>query len=296
MNVRVSSRGSGRKLPIALYDAGYQKVREDERCLWPFYQIVVCYQGKGNIRIGGERHELAPGTAIFLPPGTEHEYEAGTEPYYLSWVSFLGPIAESLPSYYGLAEPLRPLVLRDAHHPDLHLQIMSVMEYVDLSDSAERISVLLYGVYTSFLLRFSPGRDSIEPETPPAPANRKIDEAVQWMRGHLHEPADVSRLAGTLDISRQHLNRLFQMRYGTTTKDFYLKLKILQAQKDLVHFPEADVKAVAEALGFVNASHFSRVFRHVTGVSPTRFRAADSGARGRDEAGSAADFRIETSQ
>ncbi|WP_167858970.1 AraC family transcriptional regulator [Paenibacillus cymbidii] len=275
MNIRVTSRFAGRTLPVYLYDAGYQKLLEEESWRWPFYQLVCCYQGTGGIRLGDERHALKPGTVVFLPPGTAHTYEAGLAPYYLSWVSFLGPIASTLPACYGVAEPLQPAIVEDVHHPDLHLRIMSVLEYAEWDDSAERISVLLYGIYTEYLLRLvsrSGGREE------PA-ARRHVHAAVQWMRERLHLPADIGELARCLNLSRQHVNRLFRQRYGTTTKDFYLKLKMLQAQKDLIHFPETDVQTIAARLGFVNASHFARVFRQMTGVSPSRFREVDDGKR-----------------
>lgn len=284
------SKGSGRELPISLYDAGYQKIREDESCRWPFYQIVCCYHGTGALRIGDRLHPLSPGTIVFLPPGTDHAYYAGPEPYYVSWISFVGPLAQSLPAYYDKNEPLRPVVAQDDLHPNLHLQIMSVMEYVDMSDSAERISVLLYGIFTEFLLQMHSAAEIPERHA----SHAKIEAVVQWMRNHLQLPPDIGELARSFQISRQHLNRMFQARYGTTPKDFFVKLKILQAQKDLVHFPDTDIQEIAFRLGYASASHFARVFRNVTGVSPSKFRETDSSKHSPVESDSDKDFAVET--
>jgi AraC family transcriptional regulator of arabinose operon len=267
MNLMIAPKFSNQQMPLMIIDAGYQQVKEKDQYTWPFHQIVCCYKGEGTVIIDQKEYKLSPGSIFYMEPHVKHEYQYHHAPYYLSWVSFEGYLMNTLPSDYGLISDKNHAVIHDQFHPEIHLQIMSILEQVGISFLMDRASVILFGILVEFFLQYK-YKQSKKPDK----HNNMINQAIEWMKEHIHSPRDISLLADELHISRQHLSRLFRQRYSTTTKDFFLKLKILQAQKNLVEFPETSVKEIAHEMGFVNASHFTKVFNKIVGVSPTEYR------------------------
>lgn len=76
-------------------------------------------------------------------------------------------------------------------------------------------------------------------------------------------------------ISTRHLHGLFQAQ-GTTVSTWIRTRRLEQCRRDLHDpaFADRPVAAVAARWGFVDAAHFSRVFKVAYGVSPSEFRAA----------------------
>lgn len=90
----------------------------------------------------------------------------------------------------------------------------------------------------------------------------------------LHLQSDVENLSLThlaekMKISRYALIRLFKHYFGFTPHAYQLNNKINQARERLK--VGADIAQVAYELEFVDQSHFHRVFKRLTGVTPKQY-------------------------
>ena len=83
--------------------------------------------------------------------------------------------------------------------------------------------------------------------------------------------ASLSDLASAGGVSLPTLHRLFRRYQGVTPYQYLTRQKMNQAAQDLIG-TDMLVKEVAEKIGFADPLHFSRVFRHVHGVSPIQLR------------------------
>jgi AraC family transcriptional regulator len=74
-------------------------------------------------------------------------------------------------------------------------------------------------------------------------------------------------------VDPAHLARTFRAHYRCSIGDFVRRLRVERASCELTDTdtPMADI---ALGLGFFDQSHFSRVFKDQTGLTPTEFRAA----------------------
>lgn len=268
MFIRFAPKLNSPSLPLTALDAGTETIRQTETYSWPFYQLVCCYQGEGTVVIEGQVIPLKPGSLFLMKPGTVHEYVFQGKGYGLSWVSFTGRLAGDLMEHYGI-EPSYTSVT-DASHPGIHLDIMSILEEVENPFVIDRVSVILYRLLISFFIQYQ--TDSTAANISDG-MNLHLQRAIDWMKTNISSPADVSLIARELGLSRQHLTRLFRKKFGMSTIEFFTKLKMLQAQKDLIQLPGSTVKDIAESLGFVNSSHFARVFRQHAHHTPSSFRA-----------------------
>jgi AraC-like DNA-binding protein/ligand-binding sensor protein len=93
------------------------------------------------------------------------------------------------------------------------------------------------------------------------------DLQVRWSAQNI----SVNRVAQALGISAGHLSRVFKRTTGQTLER-YLMAQRVEAAKRMLLEPLATISEVAENCGFADSAYFARVFRKITGCSPSDYR------------------------
>ena len=103
------------------------------------------------------------------------------------------------------------------------------------------------------------------------PKHPALSLAMEHILKNLASPElSNERLAEVAGISEVYLRRLFREYYSTTPKQYILGLRIDEAKR-LLDEGITSISAVAEACGFSGIYHFSRMFKTVTGISPSEY-------------------------
>jgi AraC-like DNA-binding protein len=100
------------------------------------------------------------------------------------------------------------------------------------------------------------------------------DRILDYVRQHLRDPQlSVDGIARALNCSRRHLYNAFAGE-GESIAGHIQRMRLEACVRDLQHSgPHArPITDIALSWGFGNLSHFSRVFRDHTGMSPSEFR------------------------
>lgn len=100
-------------------------------------------------------------------------------------------------------------------------------------------------------------------------ANQHVQRAILHMEQNMDRPLSVAQLASQLGISSRQLERLFHNNLGRKPQDFYRMLRLRYARA-LLESGQANVTNVAIESGFSDCSHFSRHFKLVYGISPSK--------------------------
>lgn len=95
----------------------------------------------------------------------------------------------------------------------------------------------------------------------------KLTEAVELMEANLEELINLDDLSSLVGISRRQLERLFKKYLGCVPRRYYLDLRLKKARQLLLQ-TASSVSDIAIACGFVSASHFSKSYREMFGISP----------------------------
>lgn len=103
--------------------------------------------------------------------------------------------------------------------------------------------------------------------------------AVDLMESHIADPLEADQLARLCGISARHLHRLFKKAFNKSLGSFYAEIRINKA-KELLSQTPLPIIEVALATGFTNLSHFTRVFRMVSGRTPAVFRTGQANLNG----------------
>ena len=99
----------------------------------------------------------------------------------------------------------------------------------------------------------------------------KLTEAVELMEANLEELLGVDEVAALVGISRRQLERLFKKYLGSVPRRYYLELRLKKARSMVLQTPNS-IAEIASSCGFVSASHFSKSYKEVFGVTPSAER------------------------
>lgn len=98
-----------------------------------------------------------------------------------------------------------------------------------------------------------------------------FERIKNYVQGHLTEPLTLQSVCEEFGISQTSLSKIFR-KYAGDSFINYLTAARIQKAKDLMGRPQRlYIKDIAVLTGFKDPFYFSRIFRSVTGVSPTDY-------------------------
>lgn len=102
-------------------------------------------------------------------------------------------------------------------------------------------------------------------------AHLLVERCENLIFSRLHEKISVKELADVLSVNPDYLSRLFHAQRGITLVDYIQKEKIKLA-RNLLIYSEYTLKEISYYLGFSSQSHFGKVFKRITQMSPGNYR------------------------
>lgn len=96
----------------------------------------------------------------------------------------------------------------------------------------------------------------------------KISETINFMLANLQQPLTVESLSAMAGLNSNYFSRLF-LRYTGMRPLAYLQAKRIERAQFLILTTKLTLSDIAAETGFESLSYFSRVFKSVTGHSPT---------------------------
>ncbi|MFH1477826.1 MAG: AraC family transcriptional regulator, partial [Verrucomicrobiota bacterium] len=97
-------------------------------------------------------------------------------------------------------------------------------------------------------------------------------ETRHLIRKHLRQFCNVKFLADKLSVSREHLSRVFKKQTAQTPLQYIMRQKMIEACR-LIKETRLTQKEIAFEMGYDVPAHFTRSFKRVMRMTPSRFRA-----------------------
>jgi AraC-like DNA-binding protein len=206
--------------------------------------------GHGRAWIGKQSIELHPGMLVFYPPVIPH-FEETTEPL-CGIFMIVDSLSGKAPQFVldaglgSVAGQLCELIRTESEGPD---------------SGVRQVPQLLFEA----LLLHVQSQQKV----------RKMHPVIEQMQRIIHERSDdpdfkVSDASTDLPMSRDHVRRIFTQELGCTPVEYLRDIRIHHAQGLLAM--GRSVKESSSESGFDDPYYFSRVFRSVTGQSPSAWR------------------------
>ena len=97
--------------------------------------------------------------------------------------------------------------------------------------------------------------------------------AKEYLDTHSAEKFSLTAMAQALFVNGSYLLRSFKSQTGLTLLEYHHWVRCERA-KTLLQDVRKSISEVGEEVGFVSSSHFAHIFRKVTGMTPTQYRAS----------------------
>ena len=101
--------------------------------------------------------------------------------------------------------------------------------------------------------------------------NHLVHAVKKFLTENVNTIVRVSDVCAKLGYSKSYLSGLFKAQCGESIASYALRVKIDKA-KDLIREKNLNFTEISDLLSFDNPQYFSRVFRRLTGMTPTEFK------------------------
>lgn len=98
-----------------------------------------------------------------------------------------------------------------------------------------------------------------------------VNNAVAYIEEHYQEKLKLSDVADQVYVSQWHLSKLMNRYLGQNFSELLNGIRIDKA-KELLKDPSLRIGDIADAVGFMDMAHFSRVFKKTVGISANEYR------------------------
>lgn len=101
----------------------------------------------------------------------------------------------------------------------------------------------------------------------------RLNRVLEHINANLSENLQLNTLAEVAGVNLYHFAKAFKQSTGESPHQYVLRRRVEQAKEFLRNSQGSVIEASART-GFVDQSHFSKVFRRIVGVAPSEYRSS----------------------
>lgn len=227
-------------------------------------------QGNATIVIDHATISLGPGDAVYLPAGAVvAQQPAANGLWDWFWVSLDGPLVQHWATAFGWNAETMPL------HLGSDPVVSAFFEEMFDEDPHYTVGIALINTIAYQLLLYL-GKRGATTGVGQVPANKSTTEDIITFLGrHLHEPLTLPDIADHFCLSCSQIHKRIMRDIGMSPKQYLTYLRVNRAKSLLLSNPNA--ADVARLVGFTDPNYFYRVFKQLTGLTPTEYRQQEIG-------------------
>ncbi len=243
-----------------------------------FYEIYYFFSGNVSYSIEGQSYQLIPGDILLMAPEELHQplVQPGQKyERYVLWIDrqyldrLSGPAAE-LAACFQPDDPRRRRVLRVewAESALVRTVMQQLLHCSTMNDGYAALEQ--QALVTQLLARLNRLCTDAPVVEPNAQLTSTMSQVVHYIEEHLTEPITLEDLAARFYLSKYHLLREFQKRFGTTIHKYIQKRRLMQAKALLNQGQKPSM--LYTRCGFRDYATFYRAFVGEYGLSPRAYQ------------------------
>ncbi len=132
-------------------------------------------------------------------------------------------------------------------------------------------SSLLQGLHSIFSQFFSSTNDAKQKREP---LKQIIDEVVKYITVNFSKQITINDIAVMVKVDPCHLSKTFKGVIGVSPMEYLTKLRIEKSKELMNSNQDIMLKDIADIVGYTNQYYFSRIFKVVTGLTPSEYKEA----------------------
>ena len=249
---------------------GFERCAPDyriDRRDFPWYSLEFVGQGEGTLWLDGAEETLHPGSFYLYGPSQPHRIESSPgNPLGKYFVGFTGVGVEAFLESFGM----RPGFVSRCHKGEPIRRTFDML--IDRGVRKSALAKPLCAAITRQLLLMCRD-DATDAGSADGPAFESYARARDFIEREFLSVKTLDVISHACGVEAAYLCRLFARYHDESPYQFLTRLRMEHAARLLLQ-DSGSIKSVAMILGFKDAFHFSRVFKSVHHVPPSRFRQA----------------------
>ncbi len=234
-----------------------------------FFEIELCMKGRATHHMSDKTKTMLPGTAMFIPPNQVHSYTIQSEYADIFTLMFIPYLLNSR------LDALLHSEMDDKELTDLHIPPLDFKRIITLCSAASNtfyytedvegfrqiFRVILDMIYDVYMQSFNESQSE-------TPFVAKIDK---YINNHLYRKITVEEIAKHMCMETKYTSAKYSKLKGQTIVD-YINHQRVDAAKMLLASTDLKIIDVSNKCGIENIAYFNRIFKKITGVTPSAFR------------------------
>lgn len=249
----------------------------------PLYQFYYVYEGTIHIEIDQTLVEINEKEILFLAPNVEHHvlYEPYNEKKYFAIIfDFVSNYKNNTNDLGGDRERID--ILRELNNVKEKCYIIShktfnalfILDLIRKEIEEKQIgwntsvNMLLYNFFLKAIRHiFSYKANDIMP----IGKHNFAFEATMYIHKNFQKDISLESVAKYLNISPRHVNRAYQVMFGTTFMKNLTKIRMEYA-KDFLCYTDNSIEKISQLVGFSSPRNLYKLFKEVEGISIAKYR------------------------
>ena len=247
-----------------------------------FWEMVYVDKGKVLVTRDAEEILLTQGDVIFHKPNEFHaikSYESNPNFFVMSFTTTSASMICFEKYHTKLDKKLQPYIseiIKEAENTfiipknDTRLKKLVLKEDAIIGGEQliksylEQLLILLVrNVTAKGKIPLFPDKLSME--------NELISSIKKYLEDGVEKRIGIADVCKKFGYSKSYLSKIFHEQTGVTIANYSNRAKIKEA-KHLIRENNLNLSEISDRLAFDNPQYFSRVFRRITGMSPTEFK------------------------
>lgn len=280
--------------PRFLFSCIQERTDETQYHCHEFIELVIILKGKGRFFINEKMYDVSEGDLILLNPGIYHKSfpiaaEQGEPTYatqcYLGFsdVDYVNCVKNQLPLFkdYQIITRLPEATKKQlfALCNLIHTESSSKEpgQYFMLKSYLIQILCLLERLRRQECAEKCLKKDAVRYEFKSVNKKYIVQQIMDYMNKHYQKKISLDQIAANMYLSTYYVSKLFKSETGDTPINYLISLRMQKARELLDTGPDCSIQAIAAAVGYEDAYHFSKLFKKYYGISPLYYKARIGG-------------------
>ena len=262
-------------IDLCIYQAGYQACDPLHgygpalRNNFLFHYIL---SGRGELNSKNEAgqnqvYKLEKDQGFMIWPKQENTYCADKDdPWEYCWIEFGGIKAQESVLQAGLT------FNHPEYKPENKQEAQKMKEaMLHIVHNRDASTLELIGHCHLFLSGLAQSSESRKETTAVSLWSYYTQEILNYIERNYHIDISVEDIAAHLNLNRSHVSKIFKSTIHTSLRDFLLRYRINKAC-ELMETTHKTIGEISAMVGYSNTFNFSRAFKSVMGVPPSKWR------------------------
>lgn len=230
------------------------------------YIVMLVADGTLHVEQHGQHLALGGGQGVLLHLEPFHEYYSDeADPCTILWMHINGKGCPPLMAELQKLSPFPAVIDAEAVYPlfaDCFDALLRHAEHPELV-----ISAAIYQTILTIMGRQMHGPDNLAV----VPRELFLGRVDAFINEHICEPISLDTLAGAVNMSKYYFCRRFKEESGLTPMQYVVRKKV-DASKYFLQYTAESIQLIAERFSFTDQSHYAKLFKRHTGMSPKAYR------------------------